>query len=233
MYIQANHTQNQLSGVTGAEQKAQQEALQAATIGRSESVNGKDISVSEEAKRLNESNSVYTLSTAGGDREYDLDSYFEPKPAHEASLLDLDSVLLPNTQNVSVLQDHLSKIFPEFLSRHDIPEAPETIRYDYAGQVVLPADYPYADQLKQALKEEPAIARELSTVNALASHLAALKELEPYHQEMEKAATKAEIDAVIDKYSHLLSDNRSYPEVELSFIKEGQVTVTSKGNAVA
>lgn len=229
MYISSNYQSSSLMG-TNPNDSGQNAAL--ANSGRSASVNGNTVFLTEEAKQLSESESIYTLSTAKGDKEYDLDSYFQAKPAHEGDVFDIEGLLLPNQQNVSALQDHLSKVFPDFLSRHNIPEAPESINYDSKGQIVLPADYPYADQLKQALKEEPAIAKELSTVNALASHLAAFKELEPYRQEMDKANSQAEIDAIIEKYSYLLGDNRQYPSVELSFTEEGKLTVTSEGSAL-
>lgn len=190
-----------------------------------------NVSLSAEAQAASNSNAVYRMNTGSGDREIDLATYFEPKQ-QQGDLFSIDDLLLPSSENVQALQDHLAKIFPDFLSRHNIPEAPSSISYDTVGKIVLPADYPYADQLKQALQEEPAIARELSTTNALASHLAALKQLEPYHQEMDKAQTQAEIDAVIDRYSHLLHDNASYPEVSLSFTNEGRMTVMADGAAL-
>jgi len=229
MHIHNNH---QLSSVFGLSSASTDVLVEEAMSRRVSRTSGNDVSLSEQAKRLDESESVYTLSTGKGDKDVDLDTYFEPKPATEASILDLDGLLLPNEQNVKALQDHLSKAFPDLLSKYNIPEAPESIQYDAEGQMVLPADYPYAEQLKQALKEEPGIAKELSTVNALASHLAALKELEPYHQEMDVASSQAEIDAIIDKYSHLLTDNRNYPSVELSFTRDGQVTVQSDQKAL-
>lgn len=187
------------------------EAASGANIGRSDYESGNQVSLSEDAKRLSESESVYTLKTAGGDRDVDLDSYFEPKTNATGDLFDLDSLLLPSSENLLALQDHLSGILPGFLQRHDIPEMPSEIRYDGAGNPVFPADYAYADQFRQALKEEPAVAREMSTLNALSSHVAALKALEPFHEAYEQAGSQAEIDAVLEQFSHLLGENRRYP----------------------
>jgi hypothetical protein len=63
---------------------------------------------------------------------------------------------------------------PGFLAEDDIPLAPETIRYGNDGTLQLPDDYPYANAFKAALEDDPALARELSTVNALASHVVGL-----------------------------------------------------------
>jgi len=229
MHISSNY---QSSGLVGTNQNNSVQTTVQANFGHAAPASGNTVFLTEEAKQLSESESVYTLSTAKGDKEYDLDTYFQAKPAHEGDIFDIGGLLLPNEQNVSALQNHLSKVFPDFLSRHNIPEAPESITYDGKGQIVLPADYPYADQLKQALEEERDIAKELSTVNALASHLAAFKELEPFRQEMDKANSQAEIEAIIDKYSFLLGENRQYPSVELSFTEEGKLTVSSEGSAL-
>jgi hypothetical protein len=235
MYIANNQAYQQIGASLPSESvrsATSQSILDDAMNGRSDSTSGKTLSISDQAKRLSESESVYTLNTGAGDKQYDLDSYFDPQAQASSSLLSLDGLLLPSSQNVSALQDHISKVFPDFLSRNNIPEAPSSIQYDGEGKIVLPADYPYADQLKQALTDDPAMAKELSTVNALSSHLAALKSLEPFHEEYDSAQSQAEIDAIIDKYSYLFGDNRTYPQVQLSFDQEGHVSVQSDGKAL-
>lgn len=206
---------------------------QPATSGRAKEEDGNSVSISFAAQKMNESTSVYTLNTASGNRDVDLGTFFAPTNVGNADLLSMDNLLLPSQQNVAALQDHVSKVFPEFLAKNGIPEAPESIRYDHEGKMVLPADYPYADKLKSALANEPAMAKELSTVNALSSHVAALAELEPFQQEYDQAKSKAEIDAIIDKYSHLFVDNRTYPAIELNFNKTGQLSVLAEGKRLA
>lgn len=174
---------------------------------------------------------IYPMDTGKGEENLSLSTYFAG--GYSKPTLSLDGLLMPSEKNVRALQDHISKVFPDFLAANGIPEAPDSIRYDNSGNMVLPADYPYADELKAALEQDPAMARELSTANALASHLAALKELEPFHEEYAQAQSQAEIDAIIDKYSHLLSDNRSYPEIALMFSDDGKLSITADGVVLA
>lgn len=173
---------------------------------------------------------VYPMDTGKGEKNLSLSTYFAG--GYSQPTLSLDNLLLPSEKNVQALQNHISKVFPDFLAANDIPEAPDNIRYNSSGNMVLPADYPYADELKAALKENPAMARELSTANALSSQLAALKELEPFHEEYAQAQNQAEIDAAIEKYSHLLNNNRSYPEIALMFSDDGKLSITANGTGL-
>ncbi len=181
-------------------------------------------------QRVSAADDVYPMDTGKGEENLSLSTYFAG--GYSTPSLSLDGLLMPTEKNVQALQSHISKAFPDFLAANDIPEAPDSIRYDNNGNMVLPADYPYADELKAALAENPAMARELSTANALSSHLAALKELEPFHEEYAQAQNQAEIDAIIDKYSHLLSDNHSYPEIALMFSDEGKLSITANGRGL-
>lgn len=191
-------------------------------------------SLSDEGRALAQSRSVYAMDTGAGTRHLDLDTYFLPQAASDTHTLDdLSGLLMPSSHNVQALSAHISAVFPDFLNSHGIPEAPMKISYDNQGQIVLPSDYQYADELKHTLSENPAMGNELRTVNALSSHLAALQELEPFHQEFAQAKSDAERDLVITKYSHLLSDNRTYPKVSLTFSEDGGLTVTADGKALA
>lgn len=96
----------------------------------------------------------------------------------------------------------------------------------------LPSDYEYADQLKQALAANPAMERELSTVNALARHFAAMQQSLPFLREYEAAGSQAAADAVAAKYSCLLNDHRPMPKLELDFTSAGNLTVTADGKPV-
>jgi len=196
-----------------------------AVISPTPAKNDRDVTLSDEAKILSASDTVISMDTADGNKNIDLDTFFLPKAGNEG--LSLDNLLLPSSKNVEALRDHISSVFPEFLADNDIPEAPAQIRYNNAGEIVLPDDYAYAEELKAALNNEPAMERELRTVNALASHLAALKELEPFHAEFALANTQAQIDATIEKYSYLFDDNRKHPEVSLSFNDKGVMNVNA------
>ena len=192
------------------------------------------VDLSDESLKLARSDSVYAMDTGAGSRHLDLDTHFLPQAATGAGTLhDLDGLLMPSSKNVHALSEHLSSVFPDFLQSYGIPEAPAKISFDRSGQLVLPLDYPYADELKQAFADTPAMERELQTVNALSSHVAALQALEPFHQEFALANTDAQRELIITRYSHLLSDNRTYPEVSLNFSRDGALTITADGETLA
>lgn len=195
---------------------------------------GRQVILSDESRALAQSSSAYAMDTGAGKKHLDLETHFLPHAAAEAHTLDdLSGLLMPSSNNIQALSEHISSVFPDFLKSHGIPDAPTKISYDNIGQIVLPSGYQYAHELKQALSENPAMGNELRTVNALSSHLAALQELEPFHHEFAQAKSDADRALIIQKYSHLLSNNRTYPEVSLTFSEGGALTVTAGGKALA
>jgi hypothetical protein len=52
------------------------------------------------------------------------------------------------------------------------------------------------------------MARELRTVNALASHVNEMKKLPPFNEEFSQAQRLAEQNLTVKKYQHLLNGNR-------------------------
>lgn len=231
MYIQQANAIQGASGVTPGGTAAATEqagvARQAATSGPSGA-----ITLSQESKSLAYSTAVYTMETGAGRRDVDLDSYFKPGGQLQDGLLDVGALLVPNAENVKALQQHISQRFPEFLADHGIPEAPEKIEFDQNGQWVLPADYAYTDQLKAALAEDDEMQRMLSTVNALSSHLAAIQALQPMHDALDQAGSEAEVKQILERFSHLLGDNASYPPVSLAFDSDGRLTMMSNGHSL-
>lgn len=186
-----------------------------------------EVSFSAEGRSLAASGAVYSMETGAGRRDIDLDSFFKPGGQLSNGLLDTSSLLLPNPENVKALQDHISLRFPDFLVKHNIPEAPEKIEFDNQGQLVLPADYAYADQLREALAGDDEMRSMLSTVNGLSSHVAALQALQPMHDALDSASSQAEIDAILERFSHLLNDNARYPQISLMFSPEGELQVAA------
>lgn len=169
------------------------------------------------------------LDTSAGKRTIDVEDYFTPKPGSFNSLDSLPPLLLPSAHNVQALSSHASAKFQAFLADQGIPAAPAKITYDAYGQMELPDDYRYADQLTQALAANPAMERELRTLNALASHLAAMQESMPFIREYEAAGSQADADAVVAKYSYLFSGQRPSPKIELDFDPDGRLTVSADG----
>lgn len=169
--------------------------------------------------------------TDQGPQDLDIDAYFTP-PAG-GYLGELPSLLLPTRGNIDALSQHISAAMPDFLAKHGIPGAPASISYDDQGQIQLPADYPYADQFKQALAEEPALARELSTVNALTSHMAGMNQALAFQAEYAAASSQAEIDAVVAKYSALLSGQQQPADIALRFSATGELGISVDGKPLA
>ncbi len=196
------------------------------------------VSISQSARDLlaaqtGTASTTAAFDTSKGTRELDIDAYFSPPPAN--AQIDLDSVplLLPSQKNIDALSSHISASLPGFLAENNIPSPPASITYDNAGKMQLPADYPYAAEFEQALKNDPALDRELRTVNALTSHLVEMKKSMPFHEAYAAAGSQAEIDAVIAKYSYLFSNNRQADAIALHFSKDGALSLTANGKPLA
>lgn len=176
--------------------------------------------------------STAAFDTNRGEMTLDIDAYFTP-PGSQG--VDLDSVplLMPSQKNVEALVRHISTNMRGFLSANGIPAAPASIRYDNAGQLQLPADYPYAEAFEQALADNPVMARELSTVAALSSSLVEMNKSLAFHTEYAAATSSAEVNAVIAKYSHLFANNRHVDSIALNFTGEGVLSITHDGKSLA
>lgn len=166
------------------------------------------------------------LDTAAGPQETDIDAYFTPKTAPGARL-SFPPLLVPTARNIDTLSAHASAKLAQLLADNGIPSAPAEITYGPDGKINLPADYPYADRLKQALAEDPATDRTLRTVNALASHYVGLQESAAFSEEYAAAASQAEMDAILAKYSNLFSTHRRYADIALRFAPDGSLSVTA------
>ncbi len=173
------------------------------------------------------------FETSQGAKNLNIDAYFSPTANTGGSVFTLPPLLLPNQKNINALSSHISATMPQFLAQNNIPSAPASITYDNAGKVQLPPDYPYATQFKQALEDNPTMARELSTVNAFTSHVVEMKKAIPFQQEYAAAATQTEADAVVAKYSYLFSGNRHYDTITLQFTAGGRLSILDDGKLLS
>lgn len=170
------------------------------------------------------------LDTSAGKQTIDPADYFTPQPERGAnSFRSLPPLLLPSVENVQALSSDASAKLKTILAENNIPAGPATITYDAYGQIQLPADYAYAERFKHALAANPAVERELSTANALASQFAAMQPSLSYMREYEAAGSQSAADAVTMKYSYLFNDQRPVPKIELDFSPDGKLTVTADG----
>jgi len=169
----------------------------------------------------------YRLDTSLGSKDLDLDAYFaKPDPTKHVKLDEIP-LILPNAHNLEVLSGYAQDAFKDLLNRYDIPEPPESISFDDAGKLVLPDNYPYRAQLTAAFDAQPEVLKALSTTAALASHVAALQERQPLHEELMLAQTDAQRNQIIQKYSHLLDDNAPDHRISLMFTHTADMLVVS------
>lgn len=174
------------------------------------------------------------MDSAIGAAQIDLNKYFsqEPNGLRIKSIDDLPPLLLPSADNIKALKTHASSQLKQMLQDNSIPLAPEKISFDAAGEMLLPADYPYTRELRKAFEQNEGIHRELSTVNALSSHYVEMQVRTPFVEAMNNATSKAEIERVITQYNYLLQDNNNYISTALVLSSVGDVSVTADGEAV-
>ncbi|MDO6426996.1 hypothetical protein Q4489_08240 [Thalassotalea sp. 1_MG-2023] len=183
---------------------------------------------SENSKVEVRAESVFNMNTNQGNNDVNLDEYLTNGPqTTPASLKDVE-LLLPTAHNVDTLAKYSQEKFKDLLSQYNIASPPETISFDNEGQIVIPADYPYTAQLKQALTENPIVENALRTTAALASHYAGIMEGQPFRDEMATARSQADRDRVIEKYSYLFDDNRPAKQIILSFLEDGSLLLGEK-----
>lgn len=177
-----------------------------------------------------ESNTRAAYDTSQGSKALDIDDYFTPDPSRPLLSIPL---LMPTQNNIDALSRHVSAKMPAFLAAHGIPEAPASISYDAYGQIQLPGDYAYATQFRAALTDNPVLARQLSTVNALSSQMTEMNKALKFDTEYRAARSPSEIEAVIAKYRALLDGQTTPSAIALHFDGQGRLSVTADGKALA
>ena len=96
---------------------------------------------------------TFPMDTNKGSKKINLDDYFSPKPTPNKAINLLDvPLLLPSGHNVDTLAKYSEQKVKDLMQEYNIPKPPTTIEFDQQGQLVLPQDYPYSAQLKQAFK---------------------------------------------------------------------------------
>lgn len=166
----------------------------------------------------------------------DLDGYFSNAPGSNAGPTNLraalDQLILPTAENVQAIQEHASARFKDLLADYGIPEAPSQITYDNEGQIHFPADYPYTDDLTQALSENPGLSHELSSLNAITDQYVGMQKALAFSEEYSTAETQSQADAVIAKYSDLFSGRSTDKNIALSFSSDGSLSLSAGGSPI-
>ncbi len=191
------------------------------------------VSISNQAQAMRAHGVGATYDTDQGTQNIDIGSYFTPDTnAAHSSPNGLPPLLLPSPNNIKALSSHITAAMPSFLKRNAVPSPPSSITYDAAGQIQFPASYQYAAEFKQALERNPAMERELRTVNALSSHIAEMRKAAPFHSEYAAASSTAEQAAVVQKYSWLFNQNRPSSQIALVFDANGALGITADGQSL-
>ncbi|UUO21958.1 hypothetical protein FGD67_01135 [Colwellia sp. M166] len=184
----------------------------------------------EEVEKSNE-HAVFNMNTTQGDQqEINLDEYLTPGLQSGSVNLNDIPLLLPTAHNIDTLSKYSQKEFNALLAKYDIPSPPATIEFDTEGKLVLPTDYAYAAELKQAFAENPKVENALRTTAALASHYAGIMEGQAFRDEMSIAKTQADRERIADKYSYLFDDNRQGKHIILRFLDDGSMLLGEKNN---
>ncbi len=179
-----------------------------------------------------ESSTKAKFDTTKGPMELDIDAYFAPSANQNVNLNSVP-LMLPNKKNIEGLSNYISAHMPGFLADNSIPAPPESITYDTMGQIQLPADYPYATKFRQALEDNPVMARAISTTFALTSHMVEMNKSMPFQREYAAATSQAQIEAVIAKYHDLFSTNRHHDRISLNFTANGILSMTHDGKSLS
>jgi len=208
----------------------------AASTGPAAANSAGTVSISQAARdRLAaEADSTQTARTAmfdtdQGSVEIDIEAYFRPP---SGGFSELPPLMMPSPANIKALGDYVSQKMPGFLSANGIPSPPASVEYDTRGEIRLPADYPYAEQFKAALANDPALARSMQTAAALTSHFVEMQKSLPFQEEYAAASSTAEAAAVVAKYSWLFNDNRPSANIALQFSTAGRMSLSADGAPV-
>ena len=227
-------TNRSMSGVTSVTEQRQSSSTGTSTVEDS-------VTLSPQARELAASQTASQVKTAAtavfntdkGDIGLDIEEYFSPNAkSFSGGIGSLPPLLLPSGDNINALAKHISSTMPGLMSDYGIPVAPESIQYDTEGQLMLPGDYPYAEEFTQMLDENPSFARELSTVNALSSHYAGMQRAMAFREESE-GMSESEIAALMDKYTDLFDGQHSAGEFSLGFTADGSLQVSANGAQIA
>ena len=173
--------------------------------------------------------SLVLLDTNQGKVNLDIEAYLTKAPQSEPVDLMSIPLLLPSEHNINALSQYSEDAFRDLLAENNIPASPSSIEFDGEGKLILPADYPYGPQLRDALDANPGVEKALHTLSALASHYAGIQEGEAFRTEMASARSIADEERIVQKYSYLFDDNRPGAQIVLSFLNDGSLLVGKKG----
>ncbi|KFZ38001.1 hypothetical protein HR45_05675 [Shewanella mangrovi] len=133
------------------------------------------VSISNAAKKLAQTpavqhaSAIYKMDTSAGNKAVNLDQYFATDNQSSQDTYSAPVSLLPSLANVKSLSSHVAAGMSDLLQNNKITAGPSAISFDAEGNLQVPEDYPYKQQLTDALNNDPAMVKELRTLDALAN----------------------------------------------------------------
>ncbi len=173
------------------------------------------------------SSKTLSLDTSKGKQSVNPENYFNPAPG--TFNLDELPILAPTRENISAIAQDASMRMKKLLAENGIQEAPTSIGFDATGKMVLPDDYEHADQFRDAVEQDPVLARELSFVSASAEFQINVQDSLRYQSEYRAAGTGAAQDAVNARYGALLAGKQAFKSIALVMDASGNISPTSGG----
>ena len=174
-------------------------------------------------------------SATHGKVNLNLDDFYgaEKSPNNNGvTLTKLPPLLYPTANNIKAIQAHASERFQDILKDFNIPYAPEKITFDNSGKMVIPDNYPYKNQLQEAINQTPGLEREMRDLNALSSHYAALQSLEVVHAEISNAKNDWEVGEILKKYKGVIEKASQGFNMALKFTPNGELSITADGQGL-
>jgi len=160
------------------------------------------------------------LDTSQGPIALNLEDYFTAQPG--GNLLDVP-LILPNRGSVEALLRHATRVFADLMQANGITDLPSEVRFDDQGHLQLPDDFPYADEVRSFLADNPALERELQSLLAIASHVVAMDRASGAGSGADQAATTA--GTLRDGLDRLFAGRRDDTQVALRFLDDGRATL--------
>lgn len=149
-----------------------------------------------------ESSNVVSLETSNGKRDIDLDTYFDKPNGDKNMSIEDVSFMLPSAETIGTLNQHAQSKLKGLMAEYGIPEGPKSITFGNAGEMIISGDYSYKDEFNAMLQENPAMEKELRTINALSSQYVGLQ----------KAASGT-------------GNSKNYADIRLDFDHNGDLTI--------
>jgi hypothetical protein len=140
------------------------------------------------------------------------------------SLLGTAELLLPTRANAAMLAKKAGEAINAKLDAAGIPREPGfevAIEDVNSAHVTVKGDRADAKAIEDLINGDKALQMDIHNAYALASHIPAIERATAFDQEYRAAQTKAQMDAVIARYSDLFSGFTPAADVHMNFGKDG------------